>query len=402
MRQNNEEIFTARKDNGDYQIMVKQYFQAIRNKTQIEKLGKEYGFRDLLSLEKFIMDFEVYGHIKEVIQDSVVKGGMAVPFHLQDPTLRRLSVDIDIVTSLSREQTMKRMKKISEKLSDIISIDEPHVPKKPKEKELPLLTYYCNYKSSLNENPEIKIDIFHENRMDLKTRQINKNFKIIGFDLPFPISIYDRGTLIGDKLTTLPSNTIGIKSKRKSDIPKQIYDIATLIKTTQGIFPMEEIINAFKKISKDEISYFTNNKPSFDEILNDIKNFHVGILQIQDSIKLDKSYEGRFNKFKTELLGSRNYPRHIHVADILLIRFIIELLLKKINKNMETKFLIDKSTYALEELDNISKLNRNEKIVEMEKIISKHRKSSKICKVMKSLFVESAFLYDQLLEAEQL
>ena len=381
--------------------MVKPYFQAIRNKEQIEKMGKKYGFKHLESLDKFIMDYEVYGHVKEIIPDCVVKGGMAVSFHLQDPTLRRLSIDIDMVTDASREDVINKMKKVSAKIRDIIDIGEPHVPKKPKEKKLPLLTYYCKYKSSMGKESEIKMDIFHKNRMELKTKHVERGFEIMGFDMPIPISIYDRGTLIGDKLTTLPFNTIGINSERKIDVTKQIYDISALIKTTQGPFPMGEIIDAFEKISGDEMSYFAHDGPSFDEILDDIVKFPEGILQMQDSIKLDKSYEDRFRMFTTELLGNTGYPKHSHMADILLVRFIIELIVKRIASNVKLDTLADRAAQVIKKLNTISKLGPKDNTAERKKIIAKYGRGS-TSKIIKEAFAESAFLYGQLLEAKKL
>ena len=54
-------------------------------------------------------------HIQQVLPDCVVKGGMAVPFHLQDNKLRRLSVDIDIVTGSSKEDVINAMRKVAKK-----------------------------------------------------------------------------------------------------------------------------------------------------------------------------------------------------------------------------------------------------------------------------------------------
>ena len=59
------------------------------------------------------MDFEMLTHIQQVLPDCVVKGGMAVPFHLQDNKLRRLSVDIDIVTGSSKEDVINAMRKVA-------------------------------------------------------------------------------------------------------------------------------------------------------------------------------------------------------------------------------------------------------------------------------------------------
>ena len=88
---------------------------------------------DVTTYEQFIMNFEALIHIKEKIPDYMVKGGMAVPFHVKDKKLRRLSVDIDIVTSHTREQVVSAMKEVRDKLSGKITIPENHKPERERE-----------------------------------------------------------------------------------------------------------------------------------------------------------------------------------------------------------------------------------------------------------------------------
>ena len=145
------------------------------------------------------------------------------------------------------------------------------------------------------------------------------------------MSIYDHGSLIGDKLTTLPCDTIGIDSDREHDVPKQIYDIAALLKSISSDPPMEIILDTFEKISKDEISYFKENKPTFQEVLHDLDNFSDTLLITENQIKLNTSYQGRLDTFTTELLGSERYQGYVHVSDILLIKVFVKLILKNFN-----------------------------------------------------------------------
>lgn len=158
--------------------MAELHFKDILNKEHIDTIRKDPGFGYALPLEKFIMDFEMLTHIQKVIPDCVVKGGMAVPFHLHDRTLRRLSVDIDIVTGSSREEIVKAMKIVSEKLKSKVEIGKPHIPKGNSNKTLPLLTYFCDYQSSVDENPQIKIEIFYGNNMQIQSKKIKIKLKL--------------------------------------------------------------------------------------------------------------------------------------------------------------------------------------------------------------------------------
>ena len=382
--------------------MVELHFKDILNKESIDTIRESHGFRDSLPLEQFIMDFEVLTHIQEVIPDCVVKGGMAVPFHLHDKTLRRLSVDIDIVTGNSREEVIEAMKKVSEKLKGIVDIGDPHVPKKVSNKELPLLTYFCGYKSVINEEADLKIEIFYGNTMNIQSKKIKNGIEIIGLPINFPLSVYDHGSLIGDKLTTLPFNTIGIDPEGGLDVPKQIYDIAALIKSSSEKLLIPEIIDAFEKISNDEISFFKNDPPSFDVILADLGIFSSGLLEIDTHIKLNKSYEGRLGKFTTEMLGKARYPTYIHIIDILLINVFVKLVLKKFAKKIELDDLSKKITIILIELKRIFGLEMKEKKGIMSELKIKYGKDSDEEKLIKNLLPEQAYLYDQLVQIEKI
>ncbi len=379
--------------------MAELHFQGILNRESLDAIKTSHGFRDSLPLEKFIMDFEVLTHIQRVLPDCVVKGGMAVPFHLHDKTLHRLSVDIDIVTGSSRKEVIDAMKNVSKKLKGTVEIGNPHVPKRAGIKKLPLLTYYCEYRSSVDKNPEMKIEIFHGNSMKIQSKKIDTKTEIIEVLIDFPLSVYDHGSLMGDKLTTLPFNTIGIRFD-KPDVPKQIYDIASLLKSITDRFPLEMIVDAFEKTSRDEMSYFKERPPpTFEEILSDLDNFSDKLLVTKNQIKLNSSYQGRFNKFTTELLGERRYPEYTHVSDILLIKVIIKLILKKFN-SAESETIAKKAKQILDELSDLSQLGDKAKNTARGKLVAKYGKTSTHGKIMKDLFPEQAYLYDQLIEEE--
>lgn len=381
--------------------MAELHFKDILNKEHIDTIRKDPGFGYALPLEKFIMDFEMLTHIQKVIPDCVVKGGMAVPFHLHDRTLRRLSVDIDIVTGSSREEIVKAMKIVSEKLKSKVEIGKPHIPKGNSNKTLPLLTYFCDYQSSVDENPQIKIEIFYGNNMQIQSKKIKNKTEIMGLGINFPLSIYDRESLIGDKLTALPFNTIGIDHRRELDVPKQIYDIATLLKSVTGELSMEMIIDTFEKISLDETTYFKENPPTFKEMSDDLDTFSDKILITNNQIKLNPSYQGRFQKFAKEMLGNRRYPSYDHVADILLIKVMVKLILKKFN-GIESEKIAKKTKQMLNKLRNLSALEDIEKRNECKKLVSKYGKNSDEGKQMKNLLAEQAYLYDQLIQIDKM
>jgi len=380
--------------------MVELHFQKYLTREKIEEIQKKYEFRDKLPIEQFIMDFEALFHIQEKIPDCVVKGGMAVPFHIHEKSLRRLSVDIDIVTGQSREMVTEAMKEIARKLDGMIEIPSNYTPEKKNNKELPLLTYFCNYKSVVNDNPRIKIEIFYDNQLQVKTKRITNNEEIIGFEIDFPLSIFDHGALIGDKLTTIPFNTIGIGGGRERDVPKQLYDIAHILKSVSGEIPIQEIIETFEIVAREEISYYIENPPTMEEILEDLIKFSEQLLKIEGQIKLNASYEGTFNSFRTEMLSGGQYKKQTHIIDIFLIRILALFVRKKIRNEIEYGDISTKIRTILDELSKISTLDREDKVALTRTMVIKHGKTTRNGQIILNSLTEYGFLYDIVIDLE--
>lgn len=380
--------------------MIDLHFQKYLTKDKINEIRENHGFRENLPLEQFIMDFEALYHIQEKLPDCVIKGGMAVPFHLKDKSVRRLSVDVDIVTGQSRETVIRIMKEIAEKLDGFITIPENHTPERKNNKELPLLTYYCNYQSTVEEKPRIKIEIFYDNQLQVQTKRITENEEIIGFEIDFPLSIFEHGALIGDKLTTLPFKTIGIGDERGRDVPKQIYDIAHLLKSISGEIPIKEIVETFELVSKEEISYYVKNPPTMDEILDDLLRFPEQLLIFDNQIHLNQPSEGRYTNFRNEVLSGSSYKQQEHIIDILLIKILAILVRKKIKNEIEFDEISQKIRNILNELSRISKLDADDKKHLIRSIVLKHGKTTRNGQIILSSLPEYGFLYDIIIDLE--
>ena len=125
---------------------------------------------------------------------------------------------------------------------------------------------------------EIKIEIFYENSTEHSTYKTDPSIKIFGIQIGFEMQIFDKGELIGSKMSALPLETIGVVD-RPADIPKHIYDIATLLKTGCTKTTIVDILLGFRRACEEEISYFTNNDPpTYNQILYDLTNSICSIL----------------------------------------------------------------------------------------------------------------------------
>lgn len=345
------------------------HFKDYLNATYINKVKEEFGFNDDKIIEQFIMDFEMLYHIQEVIPAPIVKGGMSVPFHIQKK-VRRLSQDIDLVTPLSKVEIESAMTKLNSKANGFFTINNPHKPQNPV-KSLPLLTYYVPFKSIINNpNPEVKIEFFYDFKEKIPTKQIDPGTELIDFKLDYPIQVFDKGTLIGDKLTTLGFRTIGIPIQRRSDVIKHIYDIALLVKEIHDKSTIEEISKIYDMTTDYENSFLEGTKFSKQEMIDDVLT-SLDSLLVQDSgYSLEESHEGRYNTFKTQLLGKSNsYPKSSHVNDILLIKLLSQYLSLVIYDSMTSSEFGGGFFHDLEILNNIIPQSGEEKIRTRKEII---------------------------------
>lgn len=285
-------------------------------------MKNELGFNDGNVIERFIMDYEILFHIRQEIPDPIVKGGMSVPFHIPEKTVRRLSEDIDLVTPLSKEDTKSAMERVGRNTNGLFRIPAPYKPENPT-KSLPLLTYFVPYPSSIgNPKAEVEVDIFYDFKETLPTKLVNSDTELMDFKLDYPVKIFDKNSLIGDKITTLGFNTIGLPEKRRSDAAKHIYDVGLLTRLIEDKSSVEELANIYEKTANYENS-FNVEKFQNKQIIDDIFSSLDSLLVQGTGYSLESKHEGRYCTFKTQLLRKSNpYQKSSHINDILLIKLL--------------------------------------------------------------------------------
>ena len=323
------------------------HFKRHLTKTNLDSLADKYYVKNSTDVEKYIMDFEILFHILKVLPDCVVKGGMAVTFHV-DGNLKRLSEDIDIVTRCTKEEIENAIDDLKKDLEPLVDM-RLHAPKKPT-KRLPLMTYWCKYKSSTSPDSQIKLDIFYGDEEIVRPNVTDGETKFMEFTVDFPVSTYNHISLIVDKMTTLAFQTIGLPESRRHDAPKQIYDIASLLKSFSGTLPIGEIVDLLARISRRESGY-CQVEYSFDEILTDLEEFSDSM--VDDKLKLNPRDDGYLGTFKTHLLTT-NYSRTEYVTDILLIALFIKMIRNAANKTQDLGMVGIKASKILARLKDIS------------------------------------------------
>ena len=361
----------------------------------INQVKTDFGFQNAIPIEKFIMDFETFFHIQEYIPDSIVKGGMSVPFHLPDNTARRLSVDIDIVTSMSKDQVIEVIGKVSNKLKEAIRISENYKPNKPK-KDLKLLTYFPKFDSCLGDEGEIKVDITYDFTESIPVRKITRPIDLFACGIDFPFNTYKIGSLIGDKITTLGFSTIGIDTGRADEWPKQIYDVATLTKYTTSKEDFVDVADSFQVVSEYERTVFANEFTD-DNIMNDILSSMTGLLENNNGYHLAGHYVDRHETFRNQLLIQNRYLKQEHATDILIVKYLVKKI-KDLSNSMLTKENFAKDCFTdIQEFNRIKSLDGTGKRTEHNKIKAKHSTEEEHIKLIKAITVEQSFLYDKII-----
>ena len=205
----------------------------------------------------------------------------------------------------------------------------------------------------------------------------------------FTVRAYGAEHMIGVKMTTLALRTIGIPAKRGVDIPKHIYDIASLLKRSGASISIAAVADSLESAILEEISCVAEGRLRMDDVLDDLMKFPGDLLTNQ--VKLDTSHAGRLGTFSAKMLGS-GYLRSDYIADMLLVRAAIGAALLVIdgsdagNVQLEVDELLDG-------LDQMSEMSDVEKGAEHRALVRRYGRDSPVGVYMKRLSPEQAHVY---------
>lgn len=221
--------------------------------TLVERLEK-LKFNSLARMELFLWDLEIFLQIQAILKDKIVlKGGAAAQFYLPIE-YQRTSVDIDMICAVGIEEVEKVLEGIERKFKGTKELfkAQPHKPKDPKT-IIPMMTYYMNVPSACTEMElfgkkiagaqEIKIE-FHFTDDPLMIQMISSP-QIFALETKQTYQLLPLDNLIGDKLTTLGPNTIGIPMERADEQIKQIYDIFWLLEFNRDKIDLSRVKESF-------------------------------------------------------------------------------------------------------------------------------------------------------------
>jgi hypothetical protein len=263
----------------------------------LEDRMKKYGFKSLSRMELFLWDLEMFLQLQNQLKEQIVlKGVAAVQLYLPVEH-QRTSVDIDMICSAGAGDVEKALDSISKAFDGKGSFFNfrLHRPKNPKT-DLPLLTYYvdvpsvCTGSEVFKGSPgrqQIKIEFFMTNEQCSATRIASPAVFALETDKTYQVLPLD--ALLGDKLTTLAVNSVGIPEERSDEYMKQVYDLATLFEVRWREITFEEILRHFIARAENEAKQ-RGISISISDIVLDIKN------QMQKLSSIDIINDGDLKK----------------------------------------------------------------------------------------------------------
>jgi len=236
----------------------------------IHKVAKENRNADKILVEKVIRALLLLEGLVKQKLPFVIKGGTALMLHMNSS--KRLSIDIDIIMSVTPEKLDELLDGVASKQGFLRKELQQRNSNSKIDKAHYKFYYNPLYKTNKDEEYVLLDVLFEEvqykNLVELK---IQSSF-LPENESPLTVKSACLEDITGDKLTAFAPNTTGIpyfkgKESMSMEIIKQLYDIGNLI---DNVTDIETIKNTFKKFASTELEYREMNNLSEKDVLEDI------------------------------------------------------------------------------------------------------------------------------------
>lgn len=234
-------------------------------KKWLESIKKKVGRRaDPKLIEKVVNALALLERIQQKGFELIFKGGTSLLLMTEQPV--RFSIDIDIITSESKEELEKVLAGISTSAPFHRWEDDNDRRSSPR---APVAHYKFYYNGVLDGREEpILLDVLFEKNPYPQTRKIKIAHPWLSPDgeaLTVTVPTYE--SILGDKLTAFAPKTTGIlySKGRPVEIIKQLFDVAFLYDRATDF---EVTKKSFIEIAQDEIGY-RNLAVGWEDVLDD-------------------------------------------------------------------------------------------------------------------------------------
>ena len=171
--------------------------------------------------------------------------------------LHRLSIDVDIICPPGTDIT-----KYLEKYEDYGFVSKEEEYREQRSTDIPKshskFHYQIAYKSGMNRNEYILLDVLYEDNHYKKVNSLRMENPFVKWDgEPVKVNVPSTDDILGDKLTAFAPNTSGIPyfkngQNRNLEIIKQLYDVGRLFDAATDL---DCIKTAYHRIVPVEMSY---------------------------------------------------------------------------------------------------------------------------------------------------
>lgn len=229
-------------------------------------------------LEKAIVALQLLSHLVESELPIQFKGGTSLLLRLNP--IRRLSIDVDIVTQAKPEELIPVLERVS-KLTPLIGYEHDG----QRDKDLPPKKHFrFFYPSALEAKTDhVLLDVLFEKEIPLHCEPVIINTPFITPEREIRVLVPTVNSLLGDKLTAFAPQTIGIlyHPLRKIDIVKQLFDVGVLFDAATDLNVAAE---SYAATHARQLSYRQADFSLADTLNDSIEaGFHYSQLELKGS-----------------------------------------------------------------------------------------------------------------------
>jgi hypothetical protein len=242
----------------------------------IKEKRKIYPASDPTIMEKVIYALSLVEQLVHANLRFTFKGGTSLLLILPEP--KRFSIDVDIITTESRERVESALSAVCKNGVFIkFELDERRSYKPGIPKAHYLLTFFSQWEQR---DRIILLDVLYEEHgypALIQAQVVNEWIQTSGDTVSVPIPTVD--SIMGDKLTAYAPNTIGIRfrvehpdgriTEKQMEVMKQLFDLGILFDRLNNFIHFKQ---SFERTSAKEISYRPQNNITHETVLHDIIN----------------------------------------------------------------------------------------------------------------------------------
>jgi len=362
------------------------FYKKYLEKRMILKRMKTYGFPNAKFVELLVYDFEMYRQLLEISDEFVLKGGACTQLYLPIEK-QRTSIDIDILTSLNKEDVEDIFFKNINTL-DFVDV-KTFIPKE-KNESLPLHTYLVDLPSIVgdDETTQLKIDILFENIENYRICSV-KNKELFALNLADPIPCIKLGCLISDKLLTLACKSVGVTQNKIDHLPKHLYDLTRLIDLFSET-DYKDLLFSFRKVAYSELEY-RNLKYSLSDVIDHIDEVLLSFINIDRVEFKNDLYKKLINDFQSTYVNkeSRDTLQNWIVSCLKLKRLLSSIRCDLEKEDMKGYFNYKK---VIDRFEKIKNLSIQDKKILRDELLKKAKNNIDDWKYLKGKSEERIFL----------